>query len=113
MIYYDRQGKKINHDAYTALLEDKEYKVVRTQTIYGNLVSTVWIGIDHSFGIGPLLIFETMIFGNNSQWDSFDHRYSTESDALLGHTVIVDMLGWSYMKQQGRHEWVKVSEGGN
>ena len=55
-------------------------------------VSTVWLGVDHAFRRpgeeGPILIFETMVFGlpafAEEQW-----RYTTEEQALAGHTEIV------------------------
>jgi len=45
-------------------------------------VSTVFLGMDHSFGGGPLL-FETMIFGGKS--DGYMDRYSTWQEAEAGH----------------------------
>src|SRR5216117_97820 len=50
-------------------------------------ISTVFLGIDHQWGDGPPLVFETMIFGgelNDSQW-----RYSTWDDAVIGHKMAV------------------------
>jgi hypothetical protein len=36
--------------------------VGQTRTLYGEKLSTIWLGLDHSFGHGPPLIFETMLF---------------------------------------------------
>ena len=55
-------------------------------------VSTVWLGVDHAFRLpgeeGPILIFETMVFRlpafEGDQW-----WYTTEEQALAGHTEIV------------------------
>lgn len=50
-------------------------------------VSTVFLGLDHSYGRGPPVLFETMIFGgplDHSQW-----RYATWDDALVGHDMAV------------------------
>lgn len=41
---------------------DKNRLVGQTRTLYGEKLSTVWLGLDHSFGSGPPLIFETMLF---------------------------------------------------
>lgn len=41
---------------------DSDRIVGQTRTLYGEKLSTVWLGIDHSFGAGPPLIFETMLF---------------------------------------------------
>ena len=46
-------------------------------------VSTVFLGIDHSFGDGPPLLFETMIFGGEHDEDV--ERYSTWDEAEVGH----------------------------
>lgn len=46
-------------------------------------VSTVFLGLDHSFGDGPPLIFETMIF--DGEHDGYQQRYSTWEDAEEGH----------------------------
>lgn len=46
-------------------------------------VSTVFLGIDHQYGDGPPLVFETMVFGGPA--DQYQDRYSSYDDALLGH----------------------------
>jgi hypothetical protein len=50
-------------------------------------VSTVFLGLDHSFGDGPPLIFETLVFGG--PLDGEMERYSTRAQALAGHTAMV------------------------
>lgn len=50
------------------------------------LVSTVFIGLDHSFGAGPPLLFETMTFGDG---DHRMRRYSTWDEAAAGHEEVV------------------------
>lgn len=54
-------------------------------------VSTVFLGLDHSWGDGPPVVFETMIFGgplDDDQW-----RYCTLADAKAGHRRAV-RLAW-------------------
>jgi hypothetical protein len=53
-------------------------------------VSTVFLGIDHSFGSGrgPLL-FETMIFGGKH--DQYQERYVTWEEAEAGHAEAVKL----------------------
>ena len=46
-------------------------------------VSTVFLAIDHSFGEGDPLLFETMIFGG--EHDEEQWRYSTWEEAEAGH----------------------------
>ena len=49
----------------------------------GIRVSTVFLGIDHQFGEGEPLLFETMIFGGDH--DECQYRYSTYEEAEAGH----------------------------
>jgi hypothetical protein len=46
-------------------------------------VSTVFLGLDHQWGDGPPLVFETMIFGG--EHDQYQERYSTWDEAEAGH----------------------------
>jgi hypothetical protein len=46
-------------------------------------VSTVFLGMDHSWGEGPPLLWETMIFGGDQ--DQYCARYTTYADAVAGH----------------------------
>lgn len=50
------------------------------QTSKGDIrVSTLFLGLDHSFGDGPPLLFETMIFGG--EHDQYQRRCSTWDEA--------------------------------
>ena len=46
-------------------------------------VSTVFLGLDHSFSDGEPILFETMIFGG--EHDEYQERYSTWEEAEAGH----------------------------
>lgn len=54
-------------------------------------VSTVFLGLDHSFGDGPPLLWETMIFGG--EHDQYQERYSTKAEALAGHAKALALVG--------------------
>jgi hypothetical protein len=66
------------------------------QTAVGNKnVSTVFIGLDHQFGEGPPLLFETMIFGpaNEDGTDGdYQTRCSTWEEAEEMHRVAIASL---------------------
>lgn len=49
-------------------------------------VSTVFLGLDHNFGGGPPLLFETCVFGLE---DNFMERYTTMAQARAGHARIL------------------------
>ena len=53
-------------------------------------VSTVFLGLDHSWGDGPPLLFETMIF--EGPHDGYQERYSTWEQAEEGHKRAVKMV---------------------
>ena len=53
-------------------------------------VSTVWLGLNHRWGEGPPLIWETMIFGGPHSEDQW--RYSTKERAFDEHERIVAAL---------------------
>lgn len=102
MRYYDRQGNKISREEFFNLFERGEpYKRVglwgqcsgdltRSDDLHpGELfVSTVWLGIDHSFGRGTPEIFETMVF-SGAYGENPCIRYATEKAAIAGHNVTV------------------------
>lgn len=62
--------------------------------IIGNVkVSTVFLGLDHSFSLledGIPVLYETMIFGGKH--DQYQERYSTPEEALIGHEVAVKLV---------------------
>jgi hypothetical protein len=57
-------------------------------------VSTVFLGLDHSFGYGPALLFETMIFGgryaDSARPADYQERCSTWEEAEAQHAKAVE-----------------------
>lgn len=95
--YYHRDGTPYP-DGDTGLrawgqdFQDERLKRVARDTLpNGIVVSTVWLGLDHRFGQGPPLIFETMVFlpSSASGNELAMERYGTEADALAGHARLV------------------------
>ena len=76
--------------------ETAERTVEKTSISEGEVemceVSTVFLGIDHSFGSGTTkpVLFETAIF--NSTNSDVIQRYETEKEAITGHAFIVERL---------------------
>ena len=58
-------------------------RIVEQSQLGGVKVSTVFLGLDHSFGDGQPLLFETMIF--RGEHDQYQDRYSTWDEAVEGH----------------------------
>ena len=89
--YYRRDGTPCSMEEWAAGYENfDERKRVALDVIGGTKVSTVWLGLDHSFGSGPPLIFETMVFGG--EFDQEQQRYSTEEEAKAGHARWVERV---------------------
>lgn len=85
-LYYKRDGTPISDILeWEKLFENKKYQIIKKDELKcGCLVSTVWVGLDRSFGGSPPQIFETMIFP-----EEFQERYATESGAIAGHEKAV------------------------
>ena len=62
-------------------------KVVRSEVIDGKLISTVWLGLDHSHmpNNAMPLVFETMVFNQGDYNDFYCDRYSIWDQAVEGH----------------------------
>jgi len=124
--YYDRSGNAISFRdwarlrAYAHKNEDKYIRVAADE-VDDYWISTVWLGMDHSYGRGPPLIFETMVFNRSypdrprlpsdvevgtdefNEWlaeypeytscsDLDCERYSSEAQALEGHARMVEKV---------------------
>lgn len=53
-------------------------------------VSTVFLGVDHAWGQGPPILFETMVFRSGDGQDCW--RYHTWDAAAAGHEQVVAAL---------------------
>lgn len=74
---------------------EKADRTLRYTTFSWGRVSTVFLGIDHapSYGDGPPVLFETLVFGGPMDGDM--SRYTTMAAALQGHNKIVkDLSHW-------------------
>ena len=57
----------------------------------GVRVSTVFLGVDYSYGDGPPPLFETMIFGGDH--DGYEERCSTWDEAEAMHKRACSLAG--------------------
>ena len=89
--YYDKVGNSITMEEWSNRFPDRAYRRVAETTLPdGTWISTVWLGLNHQFGDGPPLIFETMAFSTRENLNELDcQRYSTLADAEAGHTAMV------------------------
>lgn len=68
----------------------KANRTVARTNIAGCEVSTVFLGSDHSFGEGPPLWFETLVFGG--PYDGDMDRYTTWEEAERGHAAMIERV---------------------
>jgi hypothetical protein len=64
---------------------------VKDDQIGAYWVSTVFLGVDHNYGDGPPLLFETMVFVEGKDVGTCV-RYATWDEALAGHERICERL---------------------
>ncbi len=74
-------------------------KHVARDEVNGRLISTVWIGLDHSFQLNSEhpLVFETMIFDDITTGDElYMERYTTWQEAEEGHKKAIEWVKANY-----------------
>lgn len=64
---------------------NKRHVAVSKSKLTPARVSTVFLGLDHSWNGGPPILFETMIFGG--RFDGYQERCSTWEEAEIMHNA--------------------------
>jgi len=71
--------------------ESADRQVAHTYTCKGKVrISTVFLGLDHSFGHGRPLLFETMVFGGSL--DEEQEHCSTWEEAEIMHNQMIEKV---------------------
>lgn len=77
-------------ETWGAFMTPENKRVARTEK-NGITVSTVFLGMDHSWGQpGRPIVFETMVFGG--EHDQEMDRYHTWKEALEGHKEMCNLV---------------------
>ena len=88
-MWYKLDGKNtVKTDDVTAAY--KEDRAVAKDKIGDIEISTVFLGLDHQYGEGKPLLFETMVFGG--ELDQEQERYSTWEEAEEGHKIMIEKV---------------------
>lgn len=102
----DREPVRCNLDEYARSMQMESSRIVRQSQINELLVSTIFTGIDYSFGSGEKRLFETMIFGMEDdihpKW-----QHATWDESVEKHDQIVKMIeseGMDVLKQKIREK---------
>lgn len=71
--------------------EQIDRTVKRTTLPDGTYISTVFLGVDHSYSDdGVPILFETMVFGG--EHNEYQERYATWDEAEAGHERAIQMI---------------------
>lgn len=93
MTYYRLEGHTpvpCTMEEFAMSMEDPLCRVVSNTMVEEIRISTVFLGLDHNYGEGPPILFETMIFGGAH--DQYQERYCTWEEAEEGHKVAVKLV---------------------
>jgi hypothetical protein len=72
-------------------VEDNNHRRVVKQEHIGDIfISTVFLGLDHSWNSDIPVLWETMIFGG--EHDQYQERYTSHEDALEGHEKALELV---------------------
>lgn len=91
--YYILKGKTpipVNDLLEWASTFEKQNCRIALDEINDIKISTVFLGLDHQFGKGKPLLFETMVFGG--ELDGEQDRYHTWEEAERGHKDMVNKV---------------------
>ena len=86
-MYFDKDGTAITRDEWAERL-NPEYQRVELTKVGDATISTVWLGLNHNYGDGAPLIFETLVF--DGALDGNMMRYATIDEAREGHQQMVN-----------------------
>lgn len=63
---------------------------IANSKLRGMTISTIFLGIDHGFSLGPPILFETMIFGG--YYNDYQERCCTYDQAMAQHVRVVQLV---------------------
>ena len=89
----DENNKPVESSAIEYLMWEEENptkRIVKQDNIGDIRISTVFLGLDHSFISDKPILWETMIFGGEQ--DQYQKRYTSYEDALTGHQKALDLI---------------------
>jgi hypothetical protein len=101
--YYGFDGQPISQDEWLRLFNDIGERRVAYDELGPYIVSTVWLGLDHSFGHGPPLIWETIVMdaeGNASEM----LRSATRDRAVENHAEMLERYSVFGRSEEWAHE---------
>ena len=102
-MYYVLEGKETKRASdvieWGKMIDYANRQVARDRIADGIEVSTVFLGLDHRYGDGPPVLFETLVFGGESDGEMM--RYSTWEEAEIGHKEMVERVRLTLANERG------------
>lgn len=98
-ILVDRKAVAVSLIEWSRAFEVEDRNVAKSTAVFNGVnvgVSTVFLGLNHQYGDGPPLLFETMIFGG--LLDQYQERCSTWEEADKMHEVACQAVLDAYGK---------------
>jgi hypothetical protein len=94
--WYDLGHNRITMAEAERLLADGESRQIAQDVVLIHdepvWVSTVFLVLDHNFGDGPPLLYETMTFSAAEELSDLCNRYCTRAAAEEGHAAVLAEL---------------------
>lgn len=101
--YYDRDLKPMD-DYKNRKTEWGGRRVLQTNT-NDYRVSTVWLGLDHQFGTGTPIVFESMIWGPDGL-EAWSTRHYSEEESARWHLRALDAIRSGAEPSYDNEEWM-------
>lgn len=87
--------------AWAQWYEKANCTVMRTKLIDGGQISTVFLGIDHQWGKGPPILFETCLFSGEKHYEPIGKREISESSVVARYST------WAEA-EEGHMQWIET-----
>lgn len=111
-MYCDKDGSPLSREEFFTKKSDEAYSRIGWTSLSDDdeeFVSTVWLGINHAFGPGKPVIFETMAYYDND-WQEC-RRYTDEKDAKKGHAeMVAEVMARRVLGKSGRLRVMDVED---
>jgi hypothetical protein len=98
-LYYILDGHRpvaVDLMTWSRWFEKADRKVRKSELEDGRVVSTVFLGVDHAFGDGPPLVFETMVFPVDSDQEICERCATWEQAEAQHEQVLASIAGTAF-----------------
>ena len=90
----DNNHKPVPADVLVAaqwIEDNQKRRIVKQEYIDDIHISTVFLGLDHAYGGGKPVLWETMIFGGEND-QAYQERYASYEQAIEGHQKAINFI---------------------